>query len=209
MWLAWIAVGAWGSDVLSERAHVELEVGFYAGDRSLGVAPFELVTEEGQKIAGLDDAFAVYPLHDALVAGPRTELRVVAPPLRSAVGVQAVFPEWEVLPPEVPEHDAEGLPVLSSVRGTVMTDVVLAVGLEAPTGVLVPFVDLVGTVHLARVALEVNGEAASFRSRSFSMGGRGGLRLQFGEHTFAQAAGEYTPFGPSRWGATAGVGVAF
>jgi hypothetical protein len=208
MWLAWVAVGSWGSDVLSERAHVELEVGFYGGDRSLGRAPFEIVDEDGRKIAGLDGAFNEYPLRNAIVAGPRTEFRIVAPPLRAAVGGQVVFPRWDELPPEVPEHDSEGVPVITSIRGARMHDVVLAVGLEAPTGVLVPFVDLVGTVHLTQVALEVSGQPATFQSRSFSMGGRGGLRLQFDEHAFLQGAGEYTPFGPSRWGATVGVGVA-
>ncbi|MEQ1506151.1 MAG: hypothetical protein ABMB14_28220, partial [Myxococcota bacterium] len=65
-----------------------------------------------------------------------------------------------------------------------------------------------GEVHRAEVGLEVDGVPATFRSRSFSLGARGGLRLQVGEHTFAQAAGEYTPFGPSAWGATVGVGLA-
>jgi hypothetical protein len=143
------------------------------------------------------------------VAGPHAEFRIVAPPLRASAGGQIVFPRWDELPPVVSEHDAEGVPVSSQIRGARLRDVVLAVGLEAPTGVLVPFVDLIGTTHLSEVELEINGEPATFRSRSFSMGGRGGLRLQVDEHAFLQAAGEYTPFGPSRWGASVGLGVAF
>ncbi|MEQ1503948.1 MAG: hypothetical protein ABMB14_17030, partial [Myxococcota bacterium] len=117
MWLYWGSAALAGADVLAERGHVELEVGFYAGDRSLGVAPFELVGDDGRPIAGLDEAFGAYPLRDALVAGPRLELRGIAPPLRASVGAAVVFPEWEVLPPEVAETGAAG-PTVSSVRGT-------------------------------------------------------------------------------------------
>ncbi|MEQ1565586.1 MAG: hypothetical protein ABMA64_08110 [Myxococcota bacterium] len=207
MWLLWGSAALAGTDVLSEKAHVELEAGFYAGDRSLGVAPFELVGPDGRPIAGLDGPFAEYPLRDALVAGPRLELRVVDPPLRASLGVAAVFPEWDVASPEVAETGVAG-PVVSSVRGAAMFDGVSTIGLELPTGLLVPFADLVGTVHVTDLALEVDGVPATFRSRSFSLGARGGVRLQVGKHTFAQAAGEVTPFGPSRWGATVGVGVA-
>lgn len=207
--IVWASLSAFGgTDVLSERPHVELEGGFFMGDRSLGIAPFELEGEDGRPIGGLDAPFEEYPLRAALVAGPRLEARVVAPPLRGSFGVQLVFPQWDVLPPEVSEWDGAHVPVLSSVRSTVASDLVFAIGAEAPLGVCAPFAEVVGTIHSTRVSLEVDGIPASYTSKSFSLGPRAGLRLQVSDHTFLQAAGEWTPFGPSRWGATLGVGLA-
>lgn len=208
MWLWLIGTSLAGTGVLSERDHVEIEGGFYMGDRSLGIAPFQLEDEDGRPIAGLDEAFGEYPLRAALVAGPRAEARYVAPPLRGSVGFQVVFPQWDVPIPESSEVDGGQTLVISSVRSLAATDLVFAIGAEAPLGVLAPFIEAAGTIHRTKVALEVDGKPAHYTSQSFSIGPRAGVRLQFGEHTFVQGAGEWTPFGPSRWGATLGVGLA-
>jgi hypothetical protein len=198
---------AQASDVIGEEPHAELVVGFFAGDRSLGKAPF--VQDGGDRpIAGLDEAFAGYPLHDAVVFGPRLEGRVVVPPLRASVGWQRPYPDWEVAVPDTSELDGAGVPLVSSVRALSTHEVVLGIGLEAPTGLLVPFVDVVGVVHWATVTLEVDGVRSDYHSESFSLGGRGGVRLQVSDHTFVELAGEGSPRGPRTWGVVLGLGVA-
>lgn len=206
-WLAGVAGAAEGSDVLGESTHVEVEVGFLAGDRSLGAVPFEQ-RGAGRPLAGLDASFRSEPLSDALVTGPRAELRAVAPPLRVSLGWQRPYPDWQVVP-ERADRDGAGAPVVSEVRALRTDEVLLGIGLEAPTGVLVPFVDLVGTVHASTVALSVDGRTARYASEAFSLGGRAGLRLQVSDHLFAQAAGTATAVGPSTWGASLGLGAAF
>lgn len=196
------------SDVVAEEVHVELEAGFLGGDRSLGNAPFARIDADGRPLADLDDPFAGYPLRDAFVVGPRVEARVVAPPLRASLGWQRPYPDWGSPIPDERERDGAGAPVVSSVRALRTDEVVLGVGLEAPTGLVAPFVDLVGTVHVSKVALAVDGVAAEYASESFSLGPRAGLRVQVSDHTFVQAAGEWVIAGPGTWGATVGIGVA-
>lgn len=207
MW--WFAVmqQAAASDVIGDEAHVELELGFLAGDRSFGKIPFEQ-TGSGRPLAGLDASFLAYPLSDTFVTGPRAELRAVAPPLRVSLGWQRPYPDWQVAVPDVQDVDGNGGRVRSSVRALHTDELLLGLGVEAPTGVLVPFLDLVGTVHRSSVSLEVDGRAADYVSEGFSLGARGGLRLQCSEHLFVQASGLYAPTGPQTWGATLGLGVA-
>ena len=207
MWFATFAA-AMASDVLGETAHGELEVGFFGGSRALGEAPYELVEAGDERpVAGLDDPFAAYPLTDALVIGPRVEARFVAPPLRLGVGWQRVYPDWEPVD-DHREPDGAGAPAISSVRRFTTDEARFAIGLEVPTGLVVPIVDLVGDVHLSTVALEIDGVPATYRSESFSLGGRAGLRAQVSDATFLQVSGEVSPLGPFSWGASVGVGVA-
>jgi hypothetical protein len=195
------------SDVIAEEIHLELEVGFLTGDRSLGDAPFSRVDIDERPIADLDDPFAATPLRDAFVVGPRVEARVVAPPLRTSVGWQRPYPDWQPVG-DARERDGAGTPVISSVRALRTDEIVLGIGLEAPTGLVAPFVDLVGKVHVSKVSLAVDGVAATYRSESFSLGPRGGVRMQVSDHTFVQVAGEWIAVGPGTWGATVGLGVA-
>lgn len=204
--MVWFAGAAAASDVIGEETHLELEVGFLLGDRGLGAVPFEQVSA-GRPLAGLDASFAAHPLSDALVTGPRAEVRLVAPPLRTSLGWQRPYPDWQVVP-EARDVDGDGQAVLSEVRALRTDEWVLGIGVEAPTGVLVPFVDLVGTVHRSGVSLAVDGRAADYRSEAFSLGGRGGLRLQVSDHLFVQASGQGTVVGPSTWGAAVGLGLA-
>ncbi len=195
------------SDVIGEETHFEVVVGFGVGDRSLGAAPF-VQQDTSRPLAGLDAAFAEYPLRDALVIGPRAEARVVAPPLRASVGYQRPYPDWEQAVRDTTEVDGDGVPVVSSVRAQTTDEVLLGIGLEAPTGLVVPFVDLLGAVHLADVVLEVDGRREAYRSESFSLAARAGLRWQVSDHTFVEIAGEGAPVGPRTWGASVGIGLA-
>lgn len=203
----WLAAAAQASDVMSEEVHAELELGFLAGDRSFGDAPFER-TDAGRPLAGLDASFLAYPLKDTFVTGPRLEGRVVAPPLRVSLGWQRPYPDWQVVVPERSDVDGDRAPVISSVRALHTDEVLLGLGLEAPTGILVPFADLVGTVSRSSVALEVDGRPARYVSEAFSLAARGGLRLQVDEHLFVEGSGQYGVSGPSTWGAAVGFGVA-
>ncbi len=204
MW--WLSTVAAAGDVIGEEAHVEVEVGFLAGDRSLGAVPFEQVGG-GRPLAGLDASFRARPLSDSLVSGPRAEVRAVAPPLRVSLGWQRPYADWRVVP-ERAEVDGDGAAVVSEVRALRTDELVLGIGLEAPTGLLVPFADLVGTVHRSTVALAVDGRPADYASEAFSLGARGGLRLQVDDHLFVQASGQWSALGPSTWGATLGLGAA-
>ena len=129
LWMTWMAVAS-ASDVLSEEPHTELLVGFHAGQRSYGHAPFQIV--EGQRpLAGLDEPFAAYPLDDAVVLGPRAEARIVVPPLRVTGGWQRAYPDWEQAIPDTSELDGDGDPVQASVRGLRTDEVVMGIGVEA------------------------------------------------------------------------------
>lgn len=205
MWL-WLAV-ARASDVIGEGPHVELEAGFLGGVRELGEAPFRQVDDDDRPIAGLDDPFAAYPLTDALVVGPRVEARLVVPPLRVSAGWQRVYPDWQPVD-AVREPDAAGTPVVSSVRALTVDEARIGIGVEAPTGLVVPFLDVVGDVRIARVSLEVDGRPAEFRSETFSLGARAGLRAQVSDVTFVQGSAEVLPLGPLSWGGSLGIGVA-
>jgi hypothetical protein len=203
----WLTSAAMASDLLGEEPHAELEVGFLVGDRSFGEVPFERA-DQGRPLAGLDGPFLAYPLSDSLVTGPRAEVRAVAPPLRVSLGYQRPYPDWAVAVPDVADRDGADVPVLTSVRALRTDEVALGLGLEAPTGVMVPFADLLGTVHRSSVALEVDGRPAHYTSEAFSLSGRGGLRLQVADHLFVQASGQATFLGPATWGASVGIGVA-
>lgn len=206
LWMSWLAV-AGASDVLSEEPHTELLVGFHAGQRSYGHAPFQIVDDQ-RALGGLDEPFAAYPLNDAVVMGPRAEGRVVVPPLRVTGGWQRAYPDWEQAVPDTSELDGKGNAVQSSVRGLRTDEVVMGIGMEAPTGLVVPWLDLVGIVHVSRLALEVDGRSVDYHDESFSLAGRAGIRWQVGDHVFVEASGEYSPIGIRSWGAGVGLGVA-
>lgn len=195
------------SDVIGEEDHLELELGFLAGDRSLGVAPFSRTDPGSRPLAGLDEPFAAYPLRDALVVGPRVEARVVAPPLRVTLGWQRPYPDWQPIPTGR-EPDGAGAPTVTSVRGLTDDEWLLGLGVEAPTGLVVPTLDLVGAVHVVRAEVEADGRTTTWRSESFSLGPRAGLRVQVSDRTFLSASGELGLFGPRTWGAAVGLGVA-
>ena len=152
--MVWLAAAAAASDVIGEETHLELEVGFLLGDRGLGAVPFEQVGA-GRPLAGLDASFAAHPLSDALVTGPRAEVRLVAPPLRASLGWQRPYPDWQIVP-EARDVDGDGRAVISEVRALRTDEWVLGIGVEAAAAV-----DLREHVRLALIEVVLRPVAAA------------------------------------------------
>jgi len=193
-------------DVMSEETHLEIAVGFMGGVRSYGTAPFALASDN-EGLAGLDEPFVLIPFEDSPVFGPRWESRLVLSQIRMTLGYQRPYPTWEGLE-STRATGVDGQKLPASARGLRANELRFGLGLEPPTGRVTPFVDLVGDIAWVSTDLAVNGDAATYKSESFSLAGRGGLRIQAADYVFIEAAGEYGLVGPNEWGAQLMVGFA-
>jgi hypothetical protein len=94
------------------------------------------------------------------------------------------------------------------VRSMSLWDFRTGIGFEIPCKRVSPFVDVLGDVQTMITQLSIDGVAATYSGRAFSLGGRIGARYQV-DHLFVALAAEATALGPLRIGGSLQVGLGF
>lgn len=191
------------------ESHGELSVGYlglYSDERNRG---FELKSSTGPaELAGaVVDPFLGAPWVGALQAGPTIEWRGVFDGVRFTAGLRLPFTSFR------PSDSATRVTLNGAehdvlVRSISMWEFRTGLGFELPFRRVTPFIDVLGDVSTLTTQLAIDGQAATYRSRAFSLGGRVGLRMQV-SHVFLQAAAEAMAIGPVRYGGSFQAGVAF
>jgi hypothetical protein len=156
---------------------------------------------------GVTDPFLGRPYNGAILAGPVLEWRGIFKQLRLTVGVR--FPFSNFRPSDTAQiMEIAGQPHEVLVRSMTFWDFRTGIGFEIPFKRVSPFVDVLGDVQTMSTQLSIDGVTAKYTGRSFSLGGRLGLRYQV-DHLFVALAAEATALGPLRLGGTLQVGVGF
>jgi hypothetical protein len=191
------------------RSHAEMSVGYlgqWSDERNRG---FELRSATGpSELAGaVVDPFLGTPYVGAMQAGPTIEWRGVFDGVRFICGLRLPFTSFR------PSDSAQRVTLNGSehevlVRSMSMWEFRTGLGFELPFRRVTPFVDVLGDVSTLTSQLAIDGQAATYRSTAFALGGRAGLRVQL-SHVFVQAAAEAMAIGPTRYGGSLQAGVAF
>jgi hypothetical protein len=191
------------------HSHAEVTFGYlaqWADERSRAL---ELTSSSGDAaIAGLvTEPFLGAPYNGAVLAGPALEVRSVVEQVRLTVGVRFPFTSFR---PGDTAHTVTlaGAPHDVLVRSVSLWDLRTGIGFELPFRRVTPFVDVLGDVQTMSTQLTIDGSAATYTGRAFSLGGRIGARYQV-SHLFLLVAVEATALGPVRYGGTMQMGFGF
>lgn len=189
--------------------HLELSMGFTAGQRSYSGQSFTFEGGDAGEIAGagaLVEPFRDEPFDAAAVYGLSYDARLVVSYVRMTVGVGIPFPSYQA---RETRFTLDGEPRTLTVQSLSAIDLRFGIGGEYAIGALAPFVDLLGAIHWVDATLAIDGEEARYAARSFAFSARAGLRLHVRKWFFAAASGEVGIVGDVRWGADVSVGFAF
>lgn len=157
--------------------------------------------------AAVTDPFLGAPYSSALLAGPMLEWRGIYKQVRLTVGVR--FPFSNFRPSDTVQSvvfGGQSHDVL--VRSMSLWDFRTGIGFEVPFKRVSPFFDVLGDVETMTTQLSIDGVAATYRGRAFSLGGRLGMRYRV-DHLFVALAAEATALGPLRIGGSLQVGLGF
>lgn len=191
--------------------HLEVSMGFLAGQRRYASTPFALSSAGAGTVAGatsLVEPFQRAPFDNVTVLGVRYDLRLVVSYVRMTAGFDMPFTSFRL-------GDGAGRYVIGgverdvSVRSIGTKDLRFGLGGEYPIGPVAPFVDLVGAIHWVNTTLAIDGTGHDYAASTFAFSVRGGARLHVRKWFFASAAGEIGLVGDVRWGAELSVGFAF
>lgn len=189
--------------------HLEVSMGFLAGQRSYSDTSFKF--EDGSTMAGVGgmvDPFNNAPFDKVQMYGLRYDLRLVVSFLRMTVGMDIPFASYG-------NGDGTGRYRLAgetrqvSVQKLEALDLRFGIGAELPVGTLVPFVDVLGSVHWITASMAIDDQRADFSATTFAFSSRAGVRLHVRRWFYAAVAGEVGIVGDVMWGAELSVGFAF
>jgi hypothetical protein len=194
-------LGAWD--------HFELSMGFLAGQRSYSDTPFKFAG--GTEIEGAGailEPFLATPFDMVPAYGLRYDARLVVSYLRMTVGVDIPFAAYGNAEASG-DYPVGGVERRVTVQELKPFDLRFGIGAEAPIGSVVPFVDVLGSIHWVDASIAVDDELAQFRSTSFAFSGRGGVRLHVRRWFYATASAEVGIVGDIVWGTELSLGFAF
>lgn len=189
--------------------HLELSMGFAAGQRSWSGQSFAFDGGDGGAIEGagaLVEPFRDAPFDTASVYGLTYDARLVVSYIRMTVGLGIPFPSYRA---ETTTATIGGASRDLTVQSLSAFELRFGIGGEYAIGALAPFVDLLGSIHWIDTTLTVDGQEARYAARTFAFSARAGLRLHVRRWFFAAASGELGLVGDVRWGADLSVGFAF
>lgn len=181
---------AWG--------HFEATMGFVAGQQSYDELRF--ARDSGPADAP-PEALQGAPYEGTEVFGLRYDLRLVVSHVRMSAGID--FPFTSFSAEDALRDTGVGVRRVESLKSYVLR---FGIGGEYAFGPVVPFVDVLGSVHWVNTTLTFGGETTSYDASAFGFSARAGVRLQVRDWFFASIAGEVGILGPVRWGAELSVG---
>ena len=198
-------------DARSLRAwdHVELSMGFLAGQRRYTQTPWTL-NQSGALpgTSALVDPLKRAPYDNVSLFGVRYDARLVVSYVRMTVGFDLPFAATGL-------GDGEGRYTIGgvdrdvSVRSLHAHDLRFGIGGEYPIGPVAPFVDLMGAIHWTDTTLAIDGAPHEYDATAFAFSVRAGARLHVRKWFFATASGELGLVGDVRWCTELSVGFAF
>lgn len=180
--------------------HFEATMGFVAGQRSYDELRF--ARESGPTSASLA-VLQGAPYDRTEVFGLRYDVRLVVSHVRMTAGID--FPFTSFSAESALRDTGEGVRRVESLKSYVLR---FGIGGEYPVGPVVPFVDVLGSVHWVSTTIVLDGESSDYGASAFGFSARAGIRLQVRDWFFASLAGEVGIIGPVRWGAELSVGFA-
>jgi hypothetical protein len=187
--------------------HFEMTMGFLAGQRDYRKTPFQL---EGGSLEGASQivGFLTQPPFDATEAyGLRYEMRAVISYLRMTVGLDVPFLSYN--PSEASgSYEVDGEPQRVTVQSVDTLDLRFGLGAELPLQRVVPFFDVLGSVHWVDARVAVGDEVVDYSASTFVFTLRSGVRIYARDWFFASIAGEYGLVGDTIWGADLSLGFA-
>ena len=157
--------------------------------------------------AAVTDPFLGKPYDSAVLAGPVVEWRCIYKQVRVTVGLRFPFSNFR------PSDTAQSVVLGGTahdvvVRSMSLWDFRTGIGFEVPFKHVSPFIDVLGDVQTLTTQLSIDGAAATYTGRAFSLGGRLGARWQR-DRLFVALAAEATALGPLRVGGSLQVGLGF
>ena len=189
--------------------HVEMSMGFLAGQRAYGSTTFNASSSGAPAgAASLVEPFQRAPFDRVDVYGLRYDVRLVVSYVRMTAGFDLPFASFSLGDGDA-HYSVDGADHAVSVRSLGTKDLRFGIGGEYPFGPLAPFVDLLGAVHWVSTTLTIDGAPADYSAAGFAFAVRAGLRLHVRKWFYATAAGELGLVGDERWGCELGVGFAF
>ncbi len=143
--------------------------------------------------AAVTDPFLGKPYTSAILSGPMLEWRGIYKQVRLTVGVRFPFSNFR------PSDTAQSVEFGGGahdvlVRSMSLWDFRTGIGFEVPFKRFSPFFDVLGDVETMTTQLSIDGVAATYRGRAFSLGGRVGAKYQV-DHLFVALAAEATAGG--------------
>jgi hypothetical protein len=191
--------------------HLEVSMGFLAGQRRYSSTPFAIAGGGNGSVAGATSLVAPFqrqPFDNAAVFGVRYDVRVVVSYVRMTAGFDLPFTAFN-LGDGTGRYSVGGVDRDVSVRSIGGKDLRFGLGGEYPFGPVAPFVDLVGAIHWVNTTLAIDGVGNDYVSSIFAFSVRAGARLHVRKWFFASLAAELGIVGDVRWGADLSVGFAF
>jgi hypothetical protein len=191
------------------RSHTELSFGYLGQwsnetNRALELRP----SSSDPPVAGaITDPFLGAPFAGTVMSGATLESRVVYDGLRVTLGFR--FPFMNFRPSDTSQTVmVGGAPHDVLVRSVSLWDLRTGLGFEVPFRRVTPYFDVLGDLQTLSTQLVIDGAPAKYVGRSFSLGGRLGVRVQL-KHAFIALSAEATALGPLRVGGSAQLGFAF
>jgi hypothetical protein len=178
--------------------HFEATMGFVAGQHRYDELRF--ARESGPANAP-PAALQGAPYDRTEVFGLRYDVRLVVSHVRMTAGID--FPFTSFSAESAVRDTGAGVRRVESLKSYVLR---FGIGGEYPFGPVVPFVDVLGSVHWVSTTMLFDGESSEYGASAFGFSARAGVRLQVREWFFASLAGEVGIIGPVRWGAELYVG---
>lgn len=196
------------SKTLRAWDHVELSMGFVAGQRRYTQTPWTLSSGNLPGTSAIVDPLKRPPYDNVPMFGVRYDARLVVSYVRMTVGFDLPFAATGLGSGDG-RYSIGGVDRDVSVRSIHAKDLRFGIGGEYPIGPVAPFVDLVGAIHWTSTTLAIDGQSHDYDASTFAFSLRSGMRLHVRKWFFATASGEVGLVGDLRWGAELSVGFAF
>jgi len=189
--------------------HIELSMGFIAGQRRYTSTPWALSSGSGLPgTSAIVDPLKRAPYDNVPMFGVRYDARLVVSYVRMTAGFDMPFAATGLGAGDG-RYSIGGVDRDVSVRSIHAKDLRFGIGGEYPIGPVAPYVDLVGAIHWTSTTLAIDGQSHDYDATTFAFSLRGGARLHVRKWFFATASGEVGLVGDLRWGAELSVGFAF
>lgn len=187
--------------------HLEITLGFLAGQRAYDELPFAHAGGPSELLGGSLPAAVIAgaDLDQVFVYGLHWDLRLVVSYVRMTLGFDLPFPDTSTY------GSARRLTIRGEDRDVAVTDLApyelrFGLGGEVPFGVVVPFIDLIGAVHWVDMELATGEDTVLYDATRFGFSVRAGAKIHIDEPLFLEVAGEAGIVGDTVWSATLAFG---
>jgi len=187
------------------RDHLEVTMGLIGGYADYSGMNFAY--RKGGGPVQLVEPFDGAPYDGTLALGMRVELRFVASYIRSTLGVDLPFPNFNQ-EDTAATYDVDGQSVTISTQSLKHQTFRFGIGGEYSFGHFTPYVDVLGGIHFVETRLATDDQFVNYGNTEFGVSARLGARYSFKKSLFMHGSVMGGLLGPSKVLGELGIGFA-